>query len=65
MCLELCLIGLIICKSTYIRGDGRSRTAVQTPYQVAFYTLIRPLIFDPGVPEGELTGTYPLGLGGV
>ena len=25
-------------------GDGRSRTAVQTTYQIAFYTLILPLI---------------------
>ena len=46
-------------------GDGRTRTAVQTPYQVAFYTFILPLVFVPGMPEGGLTGAYPLGLGGV
>ena len=46
-------------------GDGRTRTAVQTPYQVAFYMLSLPLVFVPGMPEGGLTGAYPLGLGGV
>ena len=46
-------------------GDGRTRTAVQTPYQVAFYTFIRPLVFVPGMPAGGLTRAYPLGLGGV
>ena len=57
------------CLSGYLRGifsgDGRTRTAVQTPYQVAFYTFILPLVFVPGMPEGGLTGAYPLGLGGV
>ena len=46
-------------------GDGRSRTAVQTSHQVAFYTFIRPLVVGPGLPEGGLTLAYPLGLGGV
>ncbi len=46
-------------------GDGRSRTAVQTPYQIAFYTFIRPLVVGSRMPDGGLTGTYPLGLGGV
>ena len=57
------------CLSGYPRGifsgDGRTRTAVQTPYQVAFYTFIRPLVFVPGMPTGGLTRAYPLELGGV
>ena len=57
------------CLSGYPRGifsgDGRTRTAVQTPYQVAFYTFIRPLVFVPGMPAGGLTRAYPLELGGV
>ena len=36
-------------------GDGRSRTAVQTSHQIAFYTFIRPLIVGPGLPDGGLT----------
>ena len=46
-------------------GDGRTRTAVQTPHQRAFYTLSLPLIFDQGLPEDWLPKTYPLNLSGV
>ena len=46
-------------------GDGRSRTAVQTSHQIAFYTFIHPLIVGSGLPNGGLTGAYPLSLGGV
>ena len=45
-------------------GDGRTRTAVQTPHQAAFYMLIRPLVVGNGLPEGGLTEAYPLDLGG-
>ena len=47
------------CLSGYLRGifsgDGRSRTAVQTSHQIAFYTFIRPLIVGSGLPDGGLT----------
>ena len=33
-------------------GGERTRTAVQTPHQAAFYTLIRPLVFVPSLPDG-------------
>ena len=33
-------------------GGERTRTAVQTPHQAAFYTLIRPLVFVPRLPDG-------------
>ena len=33
-------------------GGERTRTAVQTPHQAAFYTLIRPLVFVPPLPDG-------------
>ena len=46
-------------------GDGRTRTAVQTPHQRAFYTLSLPLVFDQGLPEDWLPKTYPLYLSGV
>ena len=46
-----------------ICGDGRTRTAVQTPHRVAFYTLIRPLVFDCNLPEGGPDAAYRLGLG--
>ena len=42
-------------------GDGRTRTAVQTSYQAAFYTLILSLVFDCRMPEGRPTAAYPLG----
>ena len=45
-------------------GDGRTRTAVQTPHQAAFYTLSLPLIFDDELPADGLLKAYPLGLGG-
>ena len=35
-------------------GDGRTRTAVQTPHQAAFYTFILPLIVGNGMPEDGL-----------
>ena len=44
-------------------GDGRTRTAVQTPHQAAFYTFILPLIVGCGLPKDGPTATYPLGLG--
>ena len=46
---------------SFFRGDGRSRTAVQTKSQVAFYTLILPLIVGRGLPEDGPPGAYPLG----
>ena len=61
---ELCKILVISLLRTF-SGDGRSRTAVQTSHQVAFYTFIRPLVVGPGLPDGGLTLAYPLGLGGV
>ena len=45
-------------------GDGRSRTAVQTEPQVAFYTLILSLIVGPELPEGRPLRAYPLNLSG-
>ena len=45
-------------------GDGRTRTAVQTPHPKAFYTLIPSLVVGPGLPEDRRTGPYPLGLEG-
>ena len=57
------------CLSGYLRGifsgDGRTRTAVETPYQVAFYTLSRPLVVGRGLPEDGLTEAYPLRLGRI
>ena len=41
-------------------GDGGSRTLVQTSSRTAFYTLILPLVFDPGLPEDGPALTYPL-----
>ena len=57
---------LAISKSLSINalcGDGRTRTAVQTPHQAAFYTFILPLIVGCGLPKDGPTATYPLGLG--
>ena len=46
------------CPSEYLRGifggDGRTRTAVQTPYPIAFYTFILPLLVGNGMPEDGL-----------
>lgn len=57
------------CLSGYLRGifsgDGRSRTAVQTTRQEAFYTLSRPLVVGHGLPEDGLTEAYPLRLGRI
>ena len=54
------------CLSGYLRGifsgDGRTRTAVQTPHQAAFYTFILPLVVGCGLPKDGPTATYPLGL---
>ena len=46
-------------------GDGRGRTAVRTPHQAAFYTLILPLFVGNGLPTGGRTDPYPLNLGAV
>ena len=61
---KLCKI-LAISPLWTFSGDGRSRTAVQTSHQIAFYTFIHPLIVGSGLPNGGLTGAYPLSLGGV
>lgn len=57
------------CLSGYLRGifsgDGRSRTAVQTTRQEAFYTFSRPLVVGRGLPEDGLTEAYPLRLGRI
>ena len=52
------LIKLLFC------GDGRTRTAVQTPHQIAFYTLSLTLVFDHELPSDMPFMTYPLNLGG-
>ena len=64
VCKSVCKTSKSLIYNQY-RGDGRTRTAVQTPYQIAFYTFIRPLIVGSRMPDGGLTGTYPLSLGGV
>ena len=46
-------------------GDGRTRTAVQTPHQTAFYTLSLTLIFDRELPSDRPFTAYPSGLGGA
>ena len=46
-------------------GDGRTRTAVQTPHQRAFYTLSLPLVFDERLPGDRLSCAYPLNLNGA
>ena len=46
-------------------GDGRTRTAVQTPHQAAFYTLSLALVFDLGLPSDRLPEAYPLDLSGA
>ena len=45
-------------------GDGRTRTAVQTPHQTVFYTLSQTLVFDRGLPPDRLPKAYPLDLSG-
>ena len=59
---------LAISKSLSINalcGDGRTRTAVQTTYQIAFYMLILPLIVGMRLPEDGPLYPYPLNLGGA
>ena len=51
--------------SSFRCGDGRTRTAVQTPHQRAFYTLSLPLVFDQGLPADRLSKAYPLNLSGA
>ena len=46
-------------------GDGRTRTAVQTPHQTAFYTLSLPLVFDVRLPGDGPSYAYPLNLNGA
>lgn len=43
-------------------GGERTRTAVQTPHQAAFYTLIFPLIVGIGLPESGRPFTLAFGL---
>ena len=45
----------------FICGAGRTRTAVQTPHQTAFYTLILPLIVGVEVPEDGLDAPLAFG----
>ncbi len=49
----------------YNCGDGRTRTAVQTPHRAAFYTLSYPLIVGHRLPDNGLPEAYPLNLGGA
>ena len=49
----------------FVCGDGRTRTAVQTPHQRAFYTLSLPLVFDERLPGDRLSCAYPLNLNGA
>ena len=49
----------------FVCGDGRTRTAVQTPHQRAFYTLSLPLVFDVRLPGDRLSCAYPLNLNGA
>ena len=44
-------------------GDGRTRTAVQTPHQAAFYTLSLSLVVGGGLPKDRPPSAYPLNLG--
>ena len=46
-------------------GDGRTRTAVQTPHQTAFYTLSLTLVFVQELPSDRLPKAYPLNLSGA
>ncbi len=47
-------------KASIFCGDGRSRTAVQTKSQIAFYTLILSLVVGPKLPKGRPPRAYPL-----
>ena len=57
------------CLSEYLRGifsgDGRTRTAVQTPHQAAFYTFSLSLVVGWQMPEDRPVPAYPLSLGRV
>ena len=57
------------CLSEYLRGifsgDGRTRTAVQTPHQTAFYMFILSLFVGWNLPEDRPKPAYPLNLGRV
>lgn len=57
------------CPPEYLRGifsgDGRTRTAVQTPHQAAFYTLSHPLVVGRRLPGDRPLAAYPLNLGGA
>ena len=46
-------------------GDGRTRTAVQTPHQTAFYMFILSLVVGWNLPEDRPKPAYPLNLGRV
>ena len=49
-------------KSGLFCGDGRTRTAVQTQHQSAFYILILPLIFVKQLRTDTPPDPYPLNL---
>ena len=49
---------------TGFSGDGRTRTAVQTPHKAAFYTLILPLVVSDRLPEDGPPEAYSLRLDG-
>lgn len=51
---------LNLLKFSALCGDGRTRTAVQTLSQTAFYTFILSLVFDRTVPKDRPSAAYPL-----
>ena len=57
-CEQAVFLGKVLEYSLFC-GDGRTRTAVQTPHQAAFYTLSLSLIFDCRLPEDGLPEAYP------
>ena len=63
--LDFAKINLIITLQNFLCGDGRTRTAVQTPHQAAFYTLSLALVFDQGLPSDGPPKAYPLDLSGA
>ncbi len=60
--LKKCLSGTL---RGIFSGDGRTRTAVQTPHQAAFYTLSLSLVVGWQMPEDRPVPAYPLSLGRV
>ena len=54
-----------IVSPAYCGGDGRTRTAVQTPHQAAFYTFSLSLVVGWQMPEDRPVPAYPLSLGRV